>query len=134
MDGLKYDVVEIQSQANMFAFWYGLVVGSDLNFFWIGSHWDPEIYKNVTISRPELKTFVLDKVNPDFLIFVSTVDTYDFMLNPLFWISLLDYNQWEFAHWLRGENFKISRLLIGCFNHAINTLIGWILYTFRDTS
>ena len=33
MDGLKYDVVEIQSQANMFAFWYGLVVGSDLNFF-----------------------------------------------------------------------------------------------------
>ena len=30
------------------------------------------------------------------------------------------------------KNFKISRLLIGCLNSTIITLIGWIFYTFQD--
>ena len=47
-----------------------------------------------------------------------------FTLILYFWISLID----------RGQNFKISRLLIGCSVFTINTLIGCILNTSLDIS
>ena len=59
--------------------------------------------KNINISKccesklskelPKLKTLVLDTFYPDCQISVSTVDTFDFLLNPLFWIYLLDSDQ-----------------------------------------
>ena len=45
-------------------------------------------------------------LNPDFQISLLNVNTFDFMPNPLFWISLLDCNQ---SILLRAQNFKISR-------------------------
>ena len=40
--------------------------------------------------KSKLKTLVLDTLNPPCLISVSTVDTFNFLLNPLFWIFFSD--------------------------------------------
>ena len=40
------------------------------------------------IKLTELKTLELDTLNPDRLISISTMETYDF-LNPLFWYTLI---------------------------------------------
>ena len=42
---------------------------------------------------PELETLVLDTFNPVRLLSISTVNTFDFLLDPLFWISLLGSEQ-----------------------------------------
>jgi len=90
----------------------------------------PMITFHLNISRPKPETIVLDTLNPDFWILVSTVETFDFKLNPLFWISRRTALQQMNCHLIRAENFKISWLLIGFLNSAINTLIGWFLYNF----
>ena len=38
---------------------------------------------------PKLKTLEWDILNPDYLIWVFNGHTFDFLLNPFFWISLL---------------------------------------------
>ena len=42
-------------------------------------------------TASELKTLVLNALNPDRKISVSTVDTFDFLLNPLFWDFLTGF-------------------------------------------
>ena len=79
----------------------------------------------VTRNQRERKSLVLDSLNP----IVSTVDTFNFLHNPLFWISLLNSTK-ESLLIDHGQNFKISRLLIGCSVSTIETLIGCILDTF----
>ena len=95
------------------------------------------------ISGPnfsELGTLEWDTVDPDCLIRITNVDTYDFLLNPLFFLDKLKKNQKTFF-------FKFPSLfcilIILILNGAQNfkfigfvfaTLFGWILYTFQDTS
>ena len=43
----------------------------------------------------ELKTLEWDILDPDCLIWVSNEHTFDFLLNPLFWISLLNKNRYN---------------------------------------
>ena len=49
---------------------------------------NPDIHHSKVVSS-ELRTLVLDILYPVSLISISIVDTLDFLLNPLFWISLL---------------------------------------------
>ena len=51
-------------------------------------------------DAPELGTLVLDTLNLVNLLSIFTGDTFDFLLNHLFWISLLGSVQWEFSDWL----------------------------------
>ena len=59
----------------------------------------------------------LDTLNPDYLIWISSVETLNFLVNTLLWISLLGSDQWEFSHWLCA---KFYRLMIGFSLDACN--------------
>ena len=64
--------------------------------------WYIRIYFTLVVSKyAELKTLVLDTINPDWEISISTMDIFNFLHNP-FWVptnesSLIDY----------AQNFKI---------------------------
>ena len=89
-------------------------------------------------KRTELGTLEWDTINPDCLIRISNVDTFDSLLNPLFFLDEVQKNQ-------KAVFFKIkspSRFCLLIQNGAQNfkytgfwygTLIGWILYTFQNT-
>ena len=57
-----------------------------------------------------------------------------FLLNPLLLDISAGLHQWEFARWFRGQNFKISRLLIGGSGFRIRHSIGGILHNFQETN
>ena len=66
----------------------------------------------------ELETLLLDTINPVRLISIFTLDTFDFLLNSLFWISLLGSLWWELYHWLRIIICLASDWLLGfCQRH-----------------
>ena len=65
-----------------------------------------EFFK-VQFIQPELKTLEWDIINPDHLIGVSNVHTFDFNLNPPFWISL-DYIKVTFDNNYRYNGISIE--------------------------
>ena len=56
------------------------------------------------------------------------------LLNPLFWISLLDSDHWRFSHWSRAkfQNFSASDWLAGFYNRHSDS--GYKLNTFIDVN
>ena len=62
-------------------------------------------YAESSKTCQKLQTPVLNTLNPVLLIFISTVDTFVFLLNPLFWIILLQITTNEFSTWLRAKIF-----------------------------
>ena len=58
----------------------------------------------------------LDTFNPDRLISISSVDTFDTCLIRPFslFLDITSLFQPMFSHWVRAKNFKISRVLIRC--------------------
>ena len=83
------------------------------------------------IAKPELRTLEWETFNPDCLIRISNVDTFDFLLNPLFFGHSTENSKTDFSKFRESLPFlyinlkwrakiQISRLLIldslvGCF-------------------
>ena len=83
------------------------------------------------IQCSELKTLELDTFNPDRLIWISNVDTFNFLLNPFFFflfLSLSVSDQWEFTYKMARKISNFLASLIGCSGFC-KPYIGWIIYT-----
>ena len=63
-----------------------------------------------TQNTSELKTLEMDTLYPDRKISVSTVHTFDVLLNPLFWISLLGYPKERIKRQMRESSAEIPNL------------------------
>ena len=79
---------------------HDLLLINRLLFFLDIRHSDPGVEGTGREDAPELGTLVLDTLNLVNLLSIFTGDTFDFLLNHLFWISLLGSVQWEFSDWL----------------------------------
>ena len=80
-----------------------------------------------------MKTIVLDTFYPDLRISVFIVDTFDFHLNPLFWISLLDSDQLDFSNCSKSKfkNFSASDWLF-CFYNRHSDWLHFIHFQFSS--
>ena len=70
---------------------------------------------------PWLKTLELNNLNPNILIITSTVDTFNFLVNPLVWISLLGFQPIEFTLIVHQiPSFSVF---------SSGAMIGWVYQT-----
>ena len=86
----------------------------------------------------ELETLEWDIHNPDYLVWVSNEHTFDFLLKPFFLGYSREKSKTDFLKLESPSRFSIlilnSAQNFKFIGYLYATLIGWILYTFQDTS
>ena len=93
---------------------------------------------NGAANKSELGTLEWDTFNPDSLVRISIVDAFNFLLNPLLFGYSTKKSKTGFSK-LESPSCFCILILNGAQNFKFSgfwyaTLIGWILYTFQDTS
>ena len=88
---------------------------------------------DIQVGLTELNTSEFNIFNSNCLIWIFNVDTFHFLLNPLFlflFLSLPVSDQWEFTHWMACKIFNFPVSLIGCSGFFKPHSIGWVISTF----
>ena len=89
--------------------------------------------QSLSKGRSELGTLEFDTLNPDRLIWISNLDTFDFLLNPLFlYLYMIPTNDSSLINWrVKFQIFPACDWLY----RVLHTLLYWLnLHTFQDTN
>ena len=95
--------------------------------------WYIRIYFTLVVSKyAELKTLVLDTINPDWEISISTMDIFNFLHNP-FWVptnesSLIDYAQNFTIITFSDKTVQFLQSTIFCLHNIRNWVFATLIF------